>query len=385
MSNRFLLFTIILSTSYCIASGVFNIGGLNQKLSWLVPTGYEIKGYEDLQNKMFQEHPSVYSYRQCKKCGYDVVNYGKPYKIVFKPDLSIVVPNSTVFIVFTQPKETELRKLFRSITKELREHYDISYFFVLTRDRSFKNGMRLIRDEVNEHHDMLVFNHSNSYNNLVLNVLLSFHYVYNLDLPNRYFVKVDADIAINIHLLMNVLYQSHISTKKMVYLGRCSSGFFSRVKGNKHFVPESIYGKERTIRPYDKGGLYVLSKETLPYLLIGVRHLPFITQQEDVTCGRALHLMSIPCNRYSNAHWLSKNGCTRYNCSNIVAIHSVKGGEDVLENYAFFNSTKPFFHYEPKRSLYVNQTRKEIIPDYFAHPRSEMKLMDISSYRYLYP
>ena len=258
-----------------------HLSELNHELKEKTPPGYELYGYEEVQNRMFARYPSIYSYRQCVNCGYSIPAYGKPYSILFRPTINNTVPNNTVIMVCTQPSERHLRDLFRKVTESKRRYYNIEYFFALTQDPKIANCTDILKEEQSRYHDLLVFDHPNSYRNLVLTVLLSFHYLQSLELSSRYIVKVDADVALNIPRLMQLIYQPKYMRMRTVYMGDCLSEHYNtRNNKRKSFVPSQIVGKS-VIKSYARGGLYVLSRETLIPLLIGVRHNNVITHQED--------------------------------------------------------------------------------------------------------
>ena len=78
---------------------------------------------QELQNQMYLENSNIFRYKQCEKCNYKVIDYGKPYEILMTPEL--LNQNSTLFIICTQPSETKLRNLFRSIINNYRQKYNI--------------------------------------------------------------------------------------------------------------------------------------------------------------------------------------------------------------------------------------------------------------------
>lgn len=303
----------------------------------IIPKGYEIRGYEELQNQMFNKYQSVYTYRQCVNCNYTVAEYGKPYGILFKPAISDSIPEKTLLLVFSQPNEYKMRVLFRNVTQHLREFYSISYFFVLTRDDTIENGMKLLKKEYDQFKDMLIFNHTNSYGNLLLNVFHSFNYVHNLDLSYRYFVKMDVDVAVNIPMLMNILYDPVVFNRDKVYLGDCLFGEYVRDETSKLYVPQEIYRDDYTIRGFARGGLYVLSKSVMGPLLIGLRHLKFLTHHEDMVSGRALELMGIHCDLSYGKRWMSRYGCDLGDeCKDFVSIHPNVSRDEVPGYYDLF-------------------------------------------------
>ena len=138
---------------------------------------------------------------------------------------------------------------------------------------------------------------------------LSFHYLNTQNLDFRYIVKTDADCAVNIPLLYAILQHPSLANKEYLYIGDCFRSTFSNSK-KKHYVPRKIISDDPVVKSVARGGLYVLSSNIIPYLLIGVRHLSFLTHQEDLTVGRSLNNMGFSCmNVYSK--WISRYGCVK--------------------------------------------------------------------------
>ena len=76
----------------------------------------------------------------------------------------------------------------------------------------------------------------------------------------------------------------------------------------------------------------MLSRETLTPLLIGARHISFITHLEDVTAGNALYRMGIRCVKPVK-EWIARNGCLRKQCAQYVSIHPYSSSEETERFY----------------------------------------------------
>ena len=283
----------------------------------------------ELQNQMYLEKSNIYQYKQCKNCNYTVIDYGKPYEILMTPKLQN--QNSALFIICTQPSEKELRDLFRLIIKYYQQKYNIQYLFTLTKDDNIPRVKEKLLMENEQYKDMLVFNHTNNYQNLALTVLLTYHYINQINLNFKYIVKTDADCAINIDLLMKLLYQQELLRKSEVYIGDCFKSTFSN-KHPKHYVPREIVSENPVVESVARGGLYILSSNMIPRILISTRHLPFLTHQEDLTVGRALNRLGYKCeNMYKK--WISRYGCKSY-CEKYIMIHPQYKKDEI---YAYYN------------------------------------------------
>lgn len=318
----------------------FIIDLLQSDLVQRVPKGYELKGYEDVQNRWFEKNSSMYQYRQCKECNYELIAYGKPYSILLEPTLQNDAPNRTVIMICTQPRERYLRHLFREATKSIRQQYHLSYFFTLTQDNTVSKCMERLQKEQDEYHDLLVFNHTNSYTNLALTVLLTYHYLQSLELSSRYIVKMDADVAVNLRSLMNILYSEEVMEMKYVYLGDCMSTSYNTVLPQlKNYVPMEIIEEETWIDSYARGGLYILSSNSIVPMLIATRHFSFITHHEDAVIGRAMYKMNIVCKSINQEYWLARYGCEDVeDCKKYLSIHPTQSARETKRFYYIFST-----------------------------------------------
>lgn len=258
---------------------------------------------------------------------------------MLKPTLQDNHPNNTVFMICTQPRERYLRHLFRESTLQVRQQYHIQYFFTLTQDDTIHLGLERLQKEQDEYHDLLVFNHTNSYSNLALTVLLSYHYLQSLHLSSRYIVKMDSDVAVNIPSLMTLLYNSHSMDLRYAYIGDCISSSYNTVLvDRKNYVPMEIVQEENWIDSYARGGLYVISTNTLTPLLVAARHFKFITHHEDAVIGRAMYKMNIVCQSFHKDYWLARYGCTEIEeCKKYIAIHPYQDSKETKRYYSMFS------------------------------------------------
>ena len=94
---------------------------------------------------------------------------------------------------------------------------------------------------------------------------------------------------------------------------------FFRNPKKKHWVPKEIYGNNSVVKSFARGQLYVMTSNMIPRILIGVRHLPFLTHQEDITVGRALALHNFTCKSIYKP-WIIKGGCES-DCEQYMVIH----------------------------------------------------------------
>lgn len=309
---------------------------LDRGLRNRIPPEYSLDGYEAVQNQLFRVYPSTFEYKQCKSCSYSVPKYGVPFSISLKPSI-ISIPNNTLIMICSQPTDTHLRNVFRNNTNSLLKAYNITYFFTLTTDKP--NEVSSLESEQSQYHDLLVFNHTNSYHNLVLTVLFSFHYIQSLHLSSRYIVKTDVDCALNLHRLMSILYSKRVLAMPFLYGGDCfinERGVFKTEPSSKHHVPPELVPSNTTVKSFARGGLYVITTNIITPMLSSVRHLPFITHQEDVTVGRSMSLIGVQCKRLVRYFWLARHGCHPLLCNKYAMVHPKISSNETSLYYQFF-------------------------------------------------
>ena len=289
-----------------------------------IPDGFDVYGWEELQNDWFRYYKSAFTFRQAEEDNYPSILYGFPYDYQIQPSLEGMVDNGMLILVFDQPHLFSLRQLFRKQTLDFRVKHNVSYMFVMANDIHRQEAMHRLEKEAQLYHDILLFNHTNSYHNLALSVLLSYHYLHSLQLPIKYVVKMDSDCTINLPLLFSILYNSSsIFTEQYLYAGDClQSRFNTRDQSQKNYVPPTLIQGDNFVESYARGGLYVMTYNLLPPLLISTRHLPFLTHHEDANTGRAFNALGIRCVDLRKGNWIARNGCySKDRCKQYVAIH----------------------------------------------------------------
>lgn len=308
---------------------------LDAELRDRIPEGYDVYGWEELQNEWFRFHKSAFAFRQAEQHAYPFISYGEPYEFLMQPSLDGMRENGMVLLVFDQPHLFSLRQVFRQQTLEFRRNHNITYMFVMANEPNNPEAMHRLDREDKLYHDILLFNHTNSYHNLALSVLLAYHYLQSFQLPIKYVVKMDSDCAVNLPLLVSLLYSPEILSRTYTYAGDClQSRFNTRDRTQKNFVPASLVQKDEWIDSYARGGLYVMTYNLLPPLLISTRHLPFLTHHEDANTGRAFNALSIRCSSLGEEHWLARKGCySRESCKQYIAIHPQRFSSETRRYY----------------------------------------------------
>ena len=300
----------------------------------LVPEGYAIKGDVTLQSAFFSHFGSMYRYNECNEKEYPRIAYGKPYSAVITPALRSS-PSYLFLMVFTQSKSIRLRNTFRRRTLQWRKAYNTSYLFAMTEDDPAK--MRKLERESAYHHDLLVFNHANTYHNLALTVLLTYHFVNQRSVSSAFYAKLDDDVALHLPLLYRVLHSKEVTSRRQFYGGDCMRSYYNYLNPFiKNYVPKCLIGEDIWIPSYARGGFYVFSSNLLSSILIGARHLPFIAHNEDANTGKALMMVNVMCYPLREGYWLARFGCmSKEECRQFVSIHPKYSMREVSGYYDY--------------------------------------------------
>lgn len=300
----------------------------------IVPRGYEIKRKPKMQKAFYSHFQSMYSYQRCTQGEYPVIAYGKPYSILISPTVS--PSRSFLFLmIFSQYGAVRQRNVFRKRTALWRRQYNVSYLFALTEDDDPKR--RRLAREAAYYHDLLVFNHTNSYHNLALTVLLTYHFISNAGVSAVFFGKMDDDMTLNLPLLMRLLHSETVQSKRHLYAGDCMTSFYNSYDAlAKNYVPRCLVLDETLIASYARGGFYVFSSDLLDFILIGSRHLTFIAHNEDANTGKALKLMNVECTPLLQGHWMARYGCeSEEECRSFVSIHPKYSSREMMGYYNY--------------------------------------------------
>ena len=301
----------------------------------MVPPQYRIKGAEEDQVRLLQEYGKPYSFRKAKLRTYFNIPYGYPFEILQKPRLENM--NETLFLtlMLSQGCSFNLRSMVREKTQMMRKKFGVYSIFVLANPVPSCNDQ--IAKENEEFGDILQFDHMDSYNNITLSVLFSFHYIHALRLPVKYIFKTDSDCVINYPLLTEMLSRLSEQEKANLYMGLCDQGksYNTMDVSRKNYIPASLVKNETYIPYYVTGGGYVISYSLLPRLLAGLSHLPFIGHNEDVNVGRGMKLVNINCHDV-RPKWIARHGCaSKEECLEYVVIHPWLDESEVPKYYSY--------------------------------------------------
>lgn len=291
---------------------------------------YCIDGLDDLKVQLQRQYGNPFKYKNDQIQGYYTLPYGKPVVILQEPQLQSMAPTKYLTMMLSRSCDYLTREIVRNNT-----HNGSLYHIVFILATAYPNCNEAIAKENAKHQDMLQFSHMDSFSNITLTVLFSFHYISKKHLPVKYVIKTDSDCVVNYDELerrMNGWRQEPLYTG---YVGR--GHHFKTGTRSRNAVPAELVGSNPVLPPYAYGGGYVIRYDVIPKMLLGIRHLPFITHNEDVNIGRGMSVVNISAVS-SNHRWMV-NGCkSKEDCLRFVIMHHGHDDSGIARYYSYLSS-----------------------------------------------
>lgn len=205
----------------------------------------------------------------------------------------------------------------------------VSHYFLLGRtkeDSSDPLGQEILQ-ESQQHHDLLQSDFLDCYKNLTIKTMVMFEWL-STHCPNSsYGMKVDSDMFLNVHNLINMLLEAplHHYMTGMVVKG----AHVIRDKTSKWYMPPSAYS-ESSYPPYAMGLGYVFSLD-LPMKIVEASAHVEVVYIEDVYVGFCLRHLGIPLTDPPNNHlFRASMPHTTSNCYWTTVITTILDSADQL-------------------------------------------------------
>ncbi|KAM8910241.1 beta-1,3-galactosyltransferase 1-like isoform 2-T10 [Spinachia spinachia] len=230
------------------------------------------------------EAPSIYH-----------VVYPHPYRLVVdEPHRCWKESPFLVLMIPVAPHNTEARDTIRSTWAKKTNVLGrvISHFFLMGITKE-TNGTETIPEkllqESQRHHDILQSDFLDSYNNLTIKTMVMFEWLSSHCPNTSYAMKVDADIFLNVHNLVDMLLKapSHLYMTGMV----ARDAAVIRDPTSKWFLPLSVF-PEPTYPPYALGLGYVFSLDLPRRIVEASAHVKAV-YIEDVSVGLCMQHLGI--------------------------------------------------------------------------------------------
>ncbi|XP_046916929.2 LOW QUALITY PROTEIN: beta-1,3-galactosyltransferase 6 [Dermatophagoides farinae] len=198
-----------------------------------------------------------------------------------------------ICIVFTSVKNLARRNCIRDTWINLGNNLQFKHYFVIGTNKLSSETKTALLKEQHQHHDlMLLSNLSDTYQNLSLKLIQSFHWISDHHRGKfEYLIKVDDDSFARIDAIYRWLEQRNLknSNKLPIYWG-----FFD---GRAHVKQKGVWKEKNWFLcdrylPYALGGGYVLSHELIEFIASNSHWLQ-LYQSEDVSLGTWLSPLHI--------------------------------------------------------------------------------------------
>uniref|UniRef100_A0A8D3EE36 Hexosyltransferase n=1 Tax=Scophthalmus maximus TaxID=52904 RepID=A0A8D3EE36_SCOMX len=169
----------------------------------------------------------------------------------------------------------------------------ISHYFLLgqsTEGDASEVLERHLLQESRTHQDILQSDFMDSYNNLTIKTMVMFEWLSSHCPNTSYAMKVDSDMFLNVHNLVDMLAAA---PRHLYMTGQVARGaFVIRYRSSKWFMPVSVF-PESTYPPYALGLGYVFSMDLPRRMLQASSHVRAVSI-EDVYVGLCMRHLGIP-------------------------------------------------------------------------------------------
>lgn len=307
---------------------------MNMNMKELFQVRHPLMGLEKEESEHEKRFGRPFSYHSCRDPDYPLIPFGYLYQIRSFPS---VLNNETchvLFMILSPPPHQQQRALIRKHYQRHLRVFNMSYFFVMGCDKKTN-----VSKESQQYADILQLDHVDCYHNLSLAVLNALQSIYDSQISFDFLVKTDDDCVININSLFSIVDANHLKRIKFLYLGNCyNRGVYeTHNRSSSHYIPSELVSIDRFIPNYATGAAYVLSSPLIPPLLLESRYLPFLTHQEDVSVGRAIHRAGLTCIAPRPGLWVARNGCIDpVTCHSFVVVHVSSDVKELERVYDFF-------------------------------------------------
>ncbi|XP_013387756.1 uncharacterized protein LOC106156873 [Lingula anatina] len=199
-------------------------------------------------------------------------------KLMLRPTKDACAGNLTgVIVVYTQVASTDVRNVWRQVTKRfLMSHPDFRIFFVIGYTSNKVQWGRITEDsDVNN--DVISYEFTDSYENLPTKTALMLHWFSQFCRDAKYLIKMDDDMYFNPRKLLETLEEipDHmVLAGKMIFHARVQ-----RNPKNKFYVSEEEYPYPYWPN-YVAGGMYIVSADAVSKLWHAVSYVPRVTIED---------------------------------------------------------------------------------------------------------
>ncbi|RXN32468.1 beta-1,3-galactosyltransferase 2-like protein [Labeo rohita] len=226
---------------------------------------------------------------------YDVISPSTYRFILNQPELCLKKSPFLVLMIPVTLKDTEARTAVRRTWGQygLIPHVTILHLFVVGQPaQSDPLLQEHLEKESKEYGDIIQMDFVDSYHNLTIKTMMIMNWIATFCQDAQYAMKIDADIFLNVHYLVDYLHGQGESSRKDYITGSViSDASPHRDSFNKWYISEDLYS-DTWYPPYLSGAAYVFSTDLarkISWASRFVRPIPL----EDVYVGLCLHVLGV--------------------------------------------------------------------------------------------
>lgn len=278
----------------------------------------ELAGFEHLPDRF----KDFFSYLRCRNYSLLV---DQPHKCKHKPFLLLAIKSLI-------PHFDRRQAIRESWGKEIKSgDATVVRVFLLGEtppEDHYPDLSAMLKFESDSHHDILLWNHRDTFFNLTLKEVLFLKWVSNTCPDAQFIFKGDDDVFVNTHQILDYLKSLTKEKAKDLFVGDViKDAGPHRDKKVKYYIPESIY--EGSYPPYAGGGGFLYSGD-LALRLTNISDQVLLYPIDDVYIGMCLQKLGLAPEKHKGFKTFDIDEKQRSNiCSytNLMLVHSRKPQE----------------------------------------------------------
>lgn len=245
-----------------------------------------------------------------------------PFKSDLQPNVIIIIPISPSQI---KPRIV-IRNTYGRINIQSNYIYKVLFFMGIAEEYPYQ----YLIEESDKFNDLVVFNFTNSYKHITLQLLLSYKFILDNYPKIIYVVRANSDLYLKTERISTILsnYKSDIIGYKLI-----ASKSDMRMYEN---------GNIKTNVEYPCGAFYIFSRRFIELIINNYRNIQPIHSIEDLYYGQIIYLLNV-----NNISWFNNytyyihvnvfNQVKIYKENNLTAIHPISSS-GILYLWNFYNN-----------------------------------------------
>ncbi|XP_061827665.1 beta-1,3-galactosyltransferase 1 [Nerophis lumbriciformis] len=230
-----------------------------------------------------------------------------------------------VILISTTHKEFDARQAIRETWGDESAFSDLRVLAIFLLGRNTDPVLnRMVEQESQIFHDMVVEDFIDSYHNLTLKTMMGMRWVATFCPKAQYIMKTDSDVFVNMDNLLYKLLKPSTKPRKRYFTGYVINGGPIRDMRSKWYMSRDLYPDSR-YPPFCSGTGYVFSSDVAEMIYKTSLHTQLL-HLEDVYVGLCLRKLGIhPFQNTGFNHWKMAYSLCRYR--RVITVHQISPEE----------------------------------------------------------